>query len=106
MAYFHMSSGLRVCYMPDNATVIKCDTRRELRSAVEFEAREMREAYGFGGSKKDIATIVAQAWRDRRKTAQLPVCLPFGRAKKDYAFGLFLSAATRAEFKEAQQERS
>lgn len=105
MPYFHISSGLRGCYMPDNAHVAKIDTRRELRAIVEYEARDMIEAYGFGYSKADRASVVAQVWKEARGRApksRYDHVISFGRtrAKNDRPFGLFISHATRADYLE------
>jgi hypothetical protein len=98
--YFHVSHGLRGCYMPDNSEVIKVETRRELKTHVSNEAKDMREAYGFGGSKKEIATFVVDCWNEAKKPnpGYLPYCLPFGRKPGDYPFGIFISVATRREY--------
>ncbi len=103
MPYFHTSNGLRGCYMPDSASVIKCDTRRELRAFVEYEANDMIEAYGFGYSAKDRAAIVAHIWREAKGRAPKSVydhVIGFGRtrSKQDRPFGLFISHATRADY--------
>ena len=100
--YFHVSNGLRGCYMPDNSSVAKCDTRRELKNLVAYEASNMREEHGFGGSKKSVAAFVAQCWREAQKGSPtyLPYCLPFGRRPGDYPFGVFVSVATRKEYVE------
>jgi len=71
MPYFHVSSGLRGCYMPDSARIIRCQTRRELKSHWGGAA---------GLSKRAIAHFVARVWRDAqqplRTQASLPYCLP------------------------------
>lgn len=99
MAYFHMSSGLRGCYMPDNVSVIHVTTRRELKALVEWEARDMKEAYGFGGSKRAVAAFVAECWQRRSDpTWTLDLVLEFGNKPGNYPFGLFLSRATRRDY--------
>ena len=105
MPYFHISSGLRGCYMPDNAFTVRCDTRAALKEYLIYEANSLRDAEYIGGSKRAIATIAAQAWRDRRKTFQLPVCIPFapGHSRGNYCYGVFVAAATRAEYDEYQE---
>jgi hypothetical protein len=105
--YFHISHGLRGCYMPDSVSVIKVSSRRELKSAVAYDARDMKEAYGFGGSKRAVAAFVAECWREAHKAApaHLPYCLPFGRKPGDYAFGLFCSVATRRDYVEYCKEQ-
>lgn len=102
MPYFTISNGLRGCYMPDNAYTIRCDTRRELKQALESEARDMRDAGYVGASKRNVATIAADAWRNRRK-ARLPIALPLipphcGRNSDNYCYGLFVEYATRADY--------
>jgi len=100
--YFTISNGLRGCYMPDNCSVIRVDTRRALKDAIAYDASDMREAYGYGGSKKDVAGFAALCWREAFKKAPsyLPYCLPFGRKPGEYAFGIFVSVATRSEYLE------
>ena len=105
MAYFTIMSGLRGCYMPDSAHVTRVNTRRELKSMISSEANDMREAYGFGGSKKDVAQFAAECWRRRNdKTWDMDLVLPFGREKGDRPFGLMLSRATRAEYLEYRKQ--
>jgi len=105
MPYFHISSGLRGCYMPDNAYVTKFDTRKALRAFVESEARDMAEAYGFGYSAADRAAVVAQVWREargRHKKSHYDHVIGFGRTRSraERPFGLFISHATRADYLE------
>ena len=103
MPYFHIAAGLRGCYMPDNAFVIKCDTRRELKNALQWEAYSYRDAGFIGANKKAIATIAAAAWRDRKKT-QLPYALPLAQTPGNYCHGIFVSSATRDEYLEYVKE--
>lgn len=103
MPYFWTANGLRGCYMPDNSSVIKCDTRRELRAFVESESRDMIEAHGFGYSERDRAAIVARVWAEakgRFPKARYDHVIGFGRtrSRSDRPFGLFLSHATRADY--------
>lgn len=42
--YFHISAGLRGAYMPDNAAVIRCETRRELRQYIAQQAMQIAKA--------------------------------------------------------------
>lgn len=98
--YFHVSNGLRGCYMPDNSHVAMVKTRRELKELIASEANDMREAHGFGGSKKAIAWMAATCWREAHKKAPafLPYCLPFGHEPGNYPFGLFVSVASRRDY--------
>lgn len=106
MRYFHISNGLRGCYLPDNSFVVAVPTRRELKQIVESECDNMREAFGFGGSRKEIAAEVAFAWRYFRKT--FCIAIPFGRSRSttDRPFGVFIMSATRDEYLEYQQENN
>lgn len=106
--YFHVSTGLRGCYMPDTSHVLKVETRRELKAAIEHEARDMREAYGYGGSEKAVSAFAAECWREahKAKPAYLPYCLPFGREPRSYPLGLFVSVATRADYREYEKENA
>lgn len=101
MAYFHVSSGLRGAYLADNAAVIRCNTRRELKDYIASEARNWADAGYIGANKKDIAHIAAIAWRNRNKI-QLPYCLPLAppHNRTSYSSGIFVATATRDEFKE------
>ena len=101
MPYFNISAGLRGCYLDDSAYVIQAATRRELKARIEAEAAEWKNAGYIGANQKAIATIAAAAWRDRKKT-QLPYALPLApsHSPKNYAFGVFVSSATRDEWKE------
>lgn len=105
MAYFHISTGLRGCYMPDSSWIARCDTRRELKEILESEARGYRDAGFVGANKRAIAHIAAIAWRNRRKV-QLPYCLPLApdHARDNYRHGIFIASATRAEFLESQED--
>jgi len=104
--YFHISNGLRGCYMPDSAYVICVDTRRELVNVLEDEALSVRDAEFVGASKRDVRRIAAAIWRDRTaKRERLDFCVPYGNRRgnsSDYAFGIFVSHATRADWKEQE----
>ena len=101
MPYFHISHGLRGCYVPSDSYVVKTNTRRELREAIANEAENYREGGYIGASKRAISYIAAIAWRDRAKF-QLPYALPLAppHARQNYCFGVFVSSATRAEYLE------
>ncbi len=104
MPYFTISSGLRGAYIDDSPYVIQVKTRRDLKSAIEYEANSYRDAGYIGANKKAIATIAAAAWRDRKKS-QLPYALPLApeHSPKNYCFGVFVSSATRDDFLEYQK---
>ena len=99
MKYFQISSGLRGCYMPDCSYVVGCITRAKLKAILMDECERLREAYGFGGSKKEITSVVTQMWRSERRD-YLPFAIGFGRtrAADDRPFGVFVSRSTKADF--------
>jgi hypothetical protein len=105
MTYFHISTGLRGCYMSDNSYVVRVRTRRELKSALTDEAARYRDAGYVGASKRAIATIAAEAWR-ARKHYQLPYALPVAppHAPRNYCEAVFVSTATRDEYLASQEE--
>lgn len=90
--------------MPDNAYVIRATTRRELKSAIESEAYDYRDAGFIGANKRAIAHLAAVAWREAQKPnpAYLPFALPLApdHARDNYCHGIFVSAATRQDYRE------
>ena len=105
MPYFHINHGLRGCYMPDGAYVLKAETRKALKDAIKWEAESYKDAGYVGANKKAIAWLAAECWRNRGK-ASLDYCLPLApeHSRKNYAFGIFCSAATRRDYVEYVKE--
>jgi hypothetical protein len=103
--YFNIMTGLRGCYMPDSHYVARVDSRRELRSEIASECARMRDACKFGGSQRDISAAVAQVWTGYR-TQHLDSVVPFGNAPGARPFAVFISPATRAEWKAQQEENA
>ncbi len=104
MPYFMISNGPRGCYMADGAYIIKCDTRRELKSALEWEARDMRDAGFIGASKRAVAQLAAWCWRNRKGwtySAVMPLAPPHSRG--NYCYGLMVDHSTRAEYLALQE---
>lgn len=103
MAYFTLWQGLRGCYMPDNAFVIRAKTRRELKQALTDEAFYIRDAGGIGLSKRAIASLAALVWRNRHRSGEYvaPYRWP-DQTHAPYALGVF-TGASRADYL-AQQE--
>ncbi|RVC71336.1 hypothetical protein EN759_00540 [Mesorhizobium sp. M00.F.Ca.ET.038.03.1.1] len=99
--YFHIMTGLRGCYMPDNAYVIRVDTRRELKAAIEDEARLCRDSGFVGGSKSAVASLAAAAWREahKRNPSIYPHVAPYGSRDNRHS-AIHVSTATRAEYLE------
>lgn len=100
MAYFTIMTELRGCYA-DNASAytIKADTRRELKEALEGEARLARDGLAIGLSKKAVASHAAEAWRKRNDKGVYPLVLPFRYSHQSgNPMGLFVYNATRADY--------
>ena len=100
MKYFYISSGLRGCYADDNGGIYAFKSRRDLKDAIIEYCNDSREAYGFGGSKAEIAAVAAWAWK--QKKSSLPMAIGFGhsRSVSDRPFGIFVSKATVQEYNE------
>lgn len=104
MAYFRIFQGLRGCYMPDSSYVIRAETRRELKDALEWEAESIRDAGGVGLSKRAISWLAAESWRNRKNGSGEYVA-PYrwkGQDSYPYALGVF-TGATRAEYLEESE---
>lgn len=102
--YFHISHGLRGCYMPDGEPyVIRAKTRRELKEAIQSEADMVDSGSTIGLSKRAIAQYAAELWRDAFRLkpyySSLPVCLPTKEpGQSSYSYGIFVSHATRNDY--------
>jgi hypothetical protein len=98
--YFHISHGLRGCYMPDGEPyVVAASTRRALKAMVANEANMLQTGETIGLNAKAIASFVAQCWRTRKGGAHLPYCLPCKeRGQSSYSYGIFVSNAARSEY--------
>lgn len=96
--YFTIMSGLRGCYMPDNAYSIKVDSRRELRSYIDEEAcNQSCDGQFVGLSQKMVSWATAHCWRKGSKGA----ILPFGRRGEDSKpFSIEISPISRREYLE------
>jgi hypothetical protein len=108
MKYFHYSQGLRGCYMPDSSRVLACRTRRELKDALKFDVDSYHDAGFVGGSQRAVAQFAAECWRNA--PSGLPLCLPFANRPRvsespNYTHGIFISAATRAEYLAYEKEQ-
>lgn len=102
--YFHISHGLRGCYMPDGEPyVVMARTRRELKEAIKSEADTVDSGMTLGLSKRAIAAFAAECWREAHKAspAYLPYCLATKeRGQSSYSYGVFCSVATRRDYLE------
>jgi hypothetical protein len=99
MPYFTFYHGLRGCYLPDSAFIVRATTRKELKRAIEAEAEGVREAGMVGMNKRAIAWLAAAAWRNRRKASGEYVA-PYREARHTsypYALGVFVGAS-RADY--------
>ena len=102
MPYFTIMAELRGCYADnDSAFTIRCNTRRELKSALEWEARDLRDAGAIGLSKRAVASLAAEAWRNRASRSPYPVVqgfrYPHHSAGND-CMGLMVYNASRADY--------
>jgi hypothetical protein len=104
--YFNIMDGLRGCYMPNSSYVTRCETRRELKAVLEFEARNIRDSY-VGCNKKQVAWLAATMWKEAQKKnpAYLPHVAPYGE-KGNYHSAIHVSVATRKEYLESQDNDS
>ena len=77
--YFTIATGLRGCYMPDNAYVVRVNTRRELREIVMGELRDVQDA-GYVISKREAVATVADIWRNLKAKPRSPYSfvVPYG----------------------------
>lgn len=103
MAYFVLMSEMRGCYSDnDSAHVIRCQTRRELKSHLESMADVDRDQGAIGLSKRDVAALAALAWRKRKEGGVYPYVQPFRYPNGGPSYGLFVYPATRAEYLEQE----
>jgi hypothetical protein len=88
MAYFTIFNGLRGCYMPDSAYIIKADTRKELKSALQWEAHSIRDAGGIGMNNRAIAWLANIAWKQRKASGEYVAPWRFDYQKQNYPYAL------------------
>lgn len=100
MRYFAISNGLRGCYMPDSVYIGAFKTRRELKSALEYEAESMRDSY-VGLNKRAIASLAAESWREAGKARPsiYDFVAPCGQARGDQSYALAVSVSNRADYR-------
>lgn len=99
--YFFIANGPRGVYMPDSGYIVRADTRKALKAIIEWESRDLRDAGFTGASKRAIATLAAEAWRNAGIYDSVMPLKP-GHADS-YCYGLSVSNATKADF-EAESE--
>ena len=108
MAYFTIMAELRGCYADnESAFTIQCNTRRELKAALEWEARDLRDAGAIGLSKRAVAALAAQAWRNVRAASLYPTVQGFRYAHHgagNDCMGLMVYNSTRRDYIDAQAE--
>lgn len=85
--YFHITHGLRGCYMPDSVWIARVETRRELKDIIHAECEDM--------SKRNVAWLAAQVWRKGNVGSYV---VPTGPG-----YGLHVMQASRAEYLESQK---
>lgn len=93
--YFHIYNGLRGMYMPDSSSVVRVFSIKGLKAVLEGEARYLRDSY-HGASKRAVARLASEAWG---LTGVYPAVMPLRQHYGDsYNYGLFVGAATQAEY--------
>lgn len=101
--YFHICYGLRGAYLPDSSYVIKCETRRELKQALAFEAENTRDS-GYFLNLASVSRIAAALWRESHKPnpSIYDYVIPYGDKRNGARpFGIFASVATRRDYIES-----
>lgn len=101
--YFHISQGMRGAFLPDNAYIVKVDSRRELKAIVESEAESIRDAGFYGANKREVASTVADAWRNTKAKVKSPYSfvIPYGMNKDRYRpYAIHIAHSTRADYVE------
>ncbi len=104
--YFFVSNGLRGCYMPDSVFVIRVNTRKALKEALEAEASSLRDAGYFGLAKRRIASLAADAWREAHKARPsiYDFVAPCSPRRGDHSYALACSVASRRDYDAHQAE--
>jgi hypothetical protein len=107
--YFNISQGIRGCYMPDSAYESRFKTRKELKAALEWEARDIREAGFVGLNKRAVAWLANAAWKaaaPKAASSYFPFVAPYRRDSQpgNYCFGLFVAKSNRADWKAFEEE--
>jgi hypothetical protein len=106
MAYFWIEYGLRGAFCDGNGYIIQCNTRRELKAAIQWEADSLRDAGMVGANKRGVASLAADAWRALKRPTPYPFVMPVSResgARANYAWGIHCAPSTRKEYL-AQQD--
>lgn len=104
--YFTIAQGLRGCYMPDSCYEVRVKSRRELRDILENEARDIREAFDSGCSKRAVSWLANAAWKARGKFS-LPYVAPYGNRSGhavNYGFALQCAPSDAESFKAYEAE--
>ena len=106
MPYFTIMAELRGCYSDnDSAHIVKADTRKALKAALEAESTYLRDAGAIGLNKRAVAGLAALAWRNRKGASVYPFVLPFRYGyQSGNAMGLMVYVSNRADYLEAQNE--
>lgn len=106
--YACLSTGLRGCYADNSISPVKFRTRRELKAAVAYEARDCRDAGMIGASERKIAAFVQEYWTriHSKNVGYLDTCLPLApsHSRGNYCMGVFLSPMSRADYNAACKE--
>lgn len=104
MKYFWIAQGLRGCDLPDNGFCVEAESKERLHACVAWECRYAKEAYGYGGTKRELAWAVNFIWNNPHYGQLVTIGFGRSRLRKDRPFGVFISQATENEFREANKE--
>lgn len=99
MAYFTIWQGLRGCYVPDSAYILRANTRKELKTALQWEANSIRDAGGIGMNKRAIAWLANAAWKARKTSGEYVAPYRFAYQKRSYPYALgVFTGASRSDY--------
>lgn len=107
--YFTIATGMRCCYSPDNACIVCVDSRKELKAIIENEARYIRDAGLIGANKREVASTVADIWRNLKAKVKSPYSfvVPYGYKKGGYKpYAIQVGHSTRADYLAYIEENS
>lgn len=105
--YASFGYGLRGCYSDGEFSIIKFNSRKELKRFIVNECMTMLSDGDKGASKKAIATYVADYWTrcNSKNPGYLSSVLPIKpQGASSYSWGFMLSPATRQEYKDQSED--
>jgi len=95
--YFHMTNGLRGCYIADASYVCKVESFREFCREIKEEINWLSS---FGENPWQSTAQMQFAWKHLQGKDWHEVCVATDKINR--AYGLCVSPATEAEYRESQ----